>query len=243
MRQSRFSRLSSKRQIQYVINITGLSFRRSFKTLSPNYAWIISFKKKRSNFLIEYFNALRGADFVNFNVYKFETKTILQAWEKSKKPIPPVAFFSSRCNAPWKQQFRAKPLLPSSCRVQLARFTTCRTLKNPSLSKYRTFSPVEFSLSGSKLFTTAAVYARLDIYLQRERNGAAVSETGSSQVEIKRRSETNFILRTEERSVQVLVTPASWESCRETRLLFRLVLPFAYFPLPLENDEPSFNTM
>lgn len=99
------------------------------------------------------------------------------------------------------------------------------------------------SLSGSKLFTTAAVYARLDIYLQRERNGAAVSETGSSQVEIKRRSETNFILRTEERSVQVLVTPASWESCRETRLLFRLVLPFAYFPLPLENDEPSFNTM
>lgn len=68
--------------------------------------------------------------------------------------------------------------------VQLARFTTRGTLKNPSLSKYRTFSPVEqgwrefsLSLSGSKLFTTAAVYARLDIYLQRERNGAAVSET------------------------------------------------------------------
>lgn len=75
-------------------------------------------------------------------------------------------------------------------------------------------------LSGSKLFTTAAVYARLDIYLQRERNGAAVSETASSQVEIKRRSETNFILRTEERSVQVLVTPASWE----TRLLFPFFL-------------------
>lgn len=36
---------------------------------------------------------------------------------------------------------------------------------------------LSLSLSGSKLFTTAAVYARLDIYLQRERNGAAVSET------------------------------------------------------------------
>lgn len=240
MRQSRFSRLSSKRQIRYVINITGLSFRRSFKTLSPNYAWIICLKKKRSNFLIEYFNALRGADFVNFNVYKFETKTILQAWEKSKKPIPPVAFFSSRCNAPWKQQFRAKPLLPSFCNSLDSRHAEpSRTQASPNIAP---FHP-EFSLSGSKLFTTAAVYARLDIYLQRERNGAAVSETGSSQVEIKRRSETNFILRTEERSVQVLVTPASWESCRETRLLFRLVLPFAYFPLPLENDEPSFNTM
>lgn len=79
---------------------------------------------------------------------------------------------------------------------------------------------LSLSLSGSKLFTTAAVYARLDIYLQRERNGAAVSETASSQVEIKRRSETNFILRTEERSVQVLVTPASWE----TRLLFPFFL-------------------
>ena len=163
-------------------------------------------------------------------IYKYHWKQkpfpFSQAWEKSKKTnstaSPSSLHAATRVK---KQQFRAKPLPSPFCRARLARFTTCRTLKSPSLSKYRTFSPVEQgefspSLSGSKLFTTAAVYARLDIYLQRERNGAAVSETASSQVEIKRRSETNFILRTEERSVQVLVTPASWE----TRLLFPFFL-------------------
>lgn len=173
-------------------------------------------------------NTLRGADF-NAYINIIENKNHFHSpkLEKNKKkPIPPPRLLLSTLQrAVKKQQFRAKPLPSPFCRARLARFTTCRTLKSPSLSKYRTFSPVEQgefspSLSGSKLFTTAAVYARLDIYLQRERNGAAVSEIASSQVEIKRRSETNFILRTEERSVQVLVTPASWE----TRLLFPFFL-------------------
>ena len=174
-------------------------------------------------------NTLRGADFnaAYINIIGNKNHFHSPKLEKNqKKPIPPPRLLLSTLQrAVKKQQFRAKPLPSPFCRARLARFTTCRTLKSPSLSKYRTFSPVEQgefspSLSGSKLFTTAAVYARLDIYLQRERNGAAVSETASSQVEIKRRSETNFILRTEERSVQVLVTPASWE----TRLLFPFFL-------------------
>lgn len=57
-----------------------------------------------------------------------------------------------------------------------------RTQASPNIAPFHPWNRAEesslsLSLSGSKLFTTAAVYARLDIYLQRERNGAAVSET------------------------------------------------------------------
>lgn len=164
-------------------------------------------------------------------IYKYHWKQkpfpFSQAWEKSKKTNSTAS--PSSLHAATRREETAIscktvtfPLLPRATRSihDMQNPEEPKPLQISHLFTRGTGGVLSLSLSGSKLFTTAAVYARLDIYLQRERNGAAVSETASSQVEIKRRSETNFILRTEERSVQVLVTPASWE----TRLLFSFFL-------------------
>lgn len=194
-------------------------------------------------------NTLRGADF-NAYINIIENKNHFHSpkLEKNqKKPIPPPRLLLSTLQrAVKKQQFRAKPLPSPFCRARLARFTTCRTLKSPSLSKYRTFSPVEqgeFSLSLSlslwveTVYDSGGVRAFRHLFAKRAQRSGGIRD---SQQPSGNKEAVGDELYPKNRGA---LRASARYSCFLGNAAVIPVLPLAYFPPPVENGEPSFNTM